>query len=76
MQSHAGNLSLKIVRIVIGFALMLSATAFLIQGGFSRYAQFSVPPHADWRLIVIGVCMIAAGAFLIRPFWWRNLTRH
>jgi len=75
MQSHAGNLSLKIVRIVIGFALMLSASGFLIQGGFSRYAEFGMPPHADWRLIAIGLFMLGIGGFLIRPFWWRHLAR-
>jgi hypothetical protein len=75
MQHGAANLLLKIIRIVIGVALMLSATAFLIQGGFSRYARFGVPPHADWRLIAIGLCMMAVGAFLFRPFWWRHLPR-
>jgi len=67
---------LKILRFVVGLALMLSASGLLIQGGFSRYAKYGIPPHANWRLIAAGLLMLAIGAFLIRPFWWRHLSRN
>jgi hypothetical protein len=34
---------LKILRVVIGIGLMLTAAAFLIQGGLSRYARYGMP---------------------------------
>ncbi len=59
--------TLKVLRSVAGFALMLSATGFMIEGGVSRYAQYGVPPHADWRIIGVGLILFGAGAFLLRP---------
>lgn len=67
---------LKLLRIAVGYLLMGVATAFLIQGGFSRYARNGVPPHADWRYLAMGVATLGIGSFLIRPFWWRYLSRH
>jgi|GEM_PF-4061786 len=68
MQSHTiGRTMLKVLRSVVGFALMLSAAGVLVQGGFSRYAKYGLPPHADWRIIVFGLVLLSAGAFLVRP---------
>jgi hypothetical protein len=73
---NLATLILRILRGGIGIVLMLIATAFLIDGGLSRYAKYGIPPHADWRLIAIGLAIGAIGGFLIRPFWWRRLSRH
>ena len=67
-------LMLKILRVVIGIGLMLTAAGFLIQGGFSRYAKYGIPPHTDWRMIALGLIFLFAGGFLIRPGYF--LRRH
>ena len=75
MHTRAGSLLVTILRMVAGFVLVLMATPFLIQGGLSRYAKYGMPAHADWRYLGVAVVMLAAGTFLIRPFWWRWLGR-
>jgi hypothetical protein len=65
---------LKITRSAIGIALMLISVSFLIQGGLSRYAQYGLPPHADWRIIAIGLTLLAAGAFLLHPNFFLRTT--
>jgi hypothetical protein len=77
MQSHAiTRATLKVLRSVAGFALMLSAAGVLVQGGFSRYAKYGMPPHADWRIIAFGLVLLSAGAFLVRPsFFLRRNSR-
>ena len=75
MQSHTiGRTALRVLRSVAGFALMLSATGVLVEGGLSRYAKYGMPPHADWRIIAFGLVLLSAGAFLVRPgfFLHRN----
>ena len=68
MQSPTiGQTTLKVLRTIAGFALMLSASGVLIQGGLSRYAKYGMPPHADWRIIAFGLLLLGAGAFLVRP---------
>jgi hypothetical protein len=62
-----GRTTLKVLRTVAGFALVLSATGVLVQGGLSRYAKYGMPPHADWRIIAFGLVLLSAGTFLIRP---------
>jgi hypothetical protein len=62
-----GRTTLKALRWVAGFALMLSASGVLIQGGLSRYAKYGMPPHADWGIITFGLLLLGAGAFLVRP---------
>lgn len=59
--------ALKIVRILIDLLLLFSATGVLIQGGLSRYARYGLPPQTDWRLILFGLLLAAAGGFLVRP---------
>jgi hypothetical protein len=49
---------------------MMISTAFLIQGGLSRYGG-----PADWPMIAIGLAMMAVGVTFIRPDWCRKLTR-
>ncbi len=75
MNSRAGSPLVTILRSVAGFLLVLAATPFLIQGGFSRYAKYGTPAHPDWRYLAIAAVMLAAGSFLIRPFWWRHPGR-
>ena len=58
---------LRVLRLFSGFALMLSGSAVLVEGGLSRYAKYGMPPHADWRIIAFGVILIGSGAFLFRP---------
>jgi hypothetical protein len=75
MQSHTvTRTTLKVLRSVAGFALMLSAAGVLVRGGLSRYSKYGMPPHADWRIIALGLVILSAGAFLVRPgfFWHRN----
>jgi hypothetical protein len=67
MPFASSGVALKILRIVIGILLALAAGPFLIQGGLSRYAAFGVPAHPDSRMLVIGLILLAAAAFLIRP---------
>jgi len=64
----------KVLRLIAGFALICSATAFLIEGGLSRYGRVGIPAHPDWRLIAIGLAMAGAGGVLIRPIksWGRR----
>jgi hypothetical protein len=53
------------------------AVPLLIQGGFSRYAKYGTPAHADWRSLGLAFVMLGVGSFLIRPYWWKSLgTRH
>jgi hypothetical protein len=61
------NRSIGVLRAVVGFALMLSAIGFLIEGGFSRYAIFGVPARAAWRIVGLGLIIFGAGVFLFRP---------
>jgi hypothetical protein len=77
MQSHAiTRTTLKVLRPVAGFALMLSASGVLVQGGLSRYAKYGMPPHADWRMIAFGLVLLSAGAFLVRPgFFLRRSSK-
>jgi hypothetical protein len=72
----ASALMLKVLRIALGFVFVLTAGTFFVEGGFSRYAQFGMPAHADWRFITLGFVAAFIGAFLVRPFWWRHLSRH
>ncbi len=72
MHSRTAALFVTALRILAGFALMLAAIPLLIQGGLSRYAKYRMPAHPDWRYLAIGLAMAAAGAFVIRPFWWRQ----
>ncbi len=68
MQGHTlSRITLKVFRTVAGFALMLSASGVLVQGGLSRYAKYGMPPHADWWIIAFGLVLLGAGAFLVRP---------
>jgi hypothetical protein len=57
----------KILRVAIGIGLMLTATALSIQGGLSRYARYGIPLHVDWRMIAVGLILLSAGGFVIRP---------
>ena len=65
-------LMLKIIRLVLGMVLTMISIAFLIQGGLSRYAKLGIPPAPDWKLIGLGVAMLAGGLILIRPLPWRR----
>jgi hypothetical protein len=58
---------LKVLRSAAGAVIMLSAVPFLIQGGLSRYAKYGIPRSPDWRLMVVGLVMLAIGGVLIRP---------
>ncbi len=70
---------LKILRSVAGAVIMLSAVPFLIQGGLSRYAKYGIPRTPDWRLLLVGLVMMAIGGVLIRPLprslQWRPRPR-
>jgi len=59
--------TLKVLRSVVGAALMLSAGGVLIEGGLSRYAKYGIPPHTDWGIIAFGLILLGTGAFLFRP---------
>jgi hypothetical protein len=77
MRGRAGHALLTILRIAAGAALAVMAVPLLIQGGFSRYAKYGTPAHADWRYLGLAVVMLGVGLFLIRPYWWKSLgTRH
>jgi hypothetical protein len=68
--------TLKVLRSIAGFALMLSASGVLVQGGLSRYAKYGMPPHADWGIIALGLVLLSAGAFLVRPdFFLRRSSK-
>src|SRR5262249_62089680 len=69
-----GHTDTEFLRGAIGIGLMLTATGFLIQGGFSRYAKYGIPSHTDWRMIALGLIFLFAGGFLIRPGYF--LRRH
>ena len=56
---------LKIVRSVLGGAIVLSSTPLLIQGGLSRYAKYGIPPTPDWRLIILGIGMMTVGITIL-----------
>ncbi len=74
VKSPGGN-DMKFVRIGTGILLALISTAFLIQGGLSRYAKFGTPPAPDWRVIFTGLVMLAIGLLLIRPLPWTRRHR-
>ncbi len=76
VQPRIASVLLRILRVIAGLALAAMATPLLIQGGFSRYAKFGVPPHPDWRYLALAICMLAAASVLIRPYWWRHAGRH
>jgi hypothetical protein len=61
---------LKFLRCTAGALIVLSAVPFLIQGGLSRYAKYGIPRTPDWRLMLVGLVMVAIGGVLIRPFAW------
>ena len=65
------RLVLKILRIALGFLLVLSAGPFLIQGGLSRYAMQGMTPHPDRRMLAMGLIMALSGVLLLRPLPWR-----
>jgi hypothetical protein len=58
---------MKLLRIAIGFVLVLAAAPFLIRGGFSRYARLGIPVKPDWGMVATGIVILAAGALCIRP---------
>lgn len=64
---------MKLLRIGLGILLALSSIGFLIQGGLSRYAKLGIPPTPDWKVMSMGLIMLAIGLHLIRPLPW---TRH
>lgn len=66
---------LKILRIIFGSLLVLSAIPALIQGVVSQYAGIDVPMHPDWRLIAFGLFLMGVGLILIRPLPWTS-RRH
>jgi hypothetical protein len=76
MRSRASAFLLTVLRIAAGLALMLAASPFLIRGGFSRYAQYGMPAHTDWRYLAIALILLIAGSSLVRPCWWKHLGRH
>ena len=57
-----GHLPAVIVRMVIGWLLMLSGGAVLIDGGFTRNG---ISPNADWRVIAFGLVLMGVGGFLV-----------
>jgi hypothetical protein len=73
---RAAKATLKIARITVGLLLAFISISFLIQGGFSRYARYGVPPHADPAFIAVGLITLTIGLFLLRPsFFLRRLPR-
>jgi hypothetical protein len=73
MRGRAGHVLLTILRIAAGAVLALMAVPLQIQGGFSRYAKYGTPAHADWRYLGLAFVMLGAGSLLIRPYWWKSL---
>jgi hypothetical protein len=61
---------MRLLRIGLGILLALSSIGFLIQGGLSRYAKLGIPPTADWKVMSVGLTLLAIGLFLIRPLPW------
>jgi hypothetical protein len=66
---------MKFVRIGVGILLALISTAFLIQGGLSRYARLGTPPAPEWKVIFTGLVILATGLLLIRPLPWTRRHR-
>jgi hypothetical protein len=66
---------MKFVRVGLGILLALVSTAFLIQGGFSRYAKFGTPPAPAWIVMFTGLVILAVGLLLIRPLPWTRRHR-
>jgi len=67
---------LKIARITTGLLLAFISVSFLIQGGFSRYGKYGIPPHPDPALIAVGLIALTIGLFLLRPsFFLRRQPR-
>ena len=64
----------KIVRIVAGVLLILFGKEF-VEGGLSKYAPPGAPRTMHWGLLALGLSILAAAATLIRPYWWRQLSR-
>ena len=73
VHSRAGIVLLALLRIAAGLLLTLMAVPMLIQGGFSRYAEYGMPAHPDWRYVALGFVLLGAGSFLVRPYWWRSV---
>jgi hypothetical protein len=73
---RAAKATLKIARITMGLLLALISMSFLIQGGFSRYAKYGIPRHANPALIAVGLIALTIGLFLLRSsFFLRRHTR-
>jgi hypothetical protein len=51
------------VRMIVGWLLLLSGGAVLIDGGFTRNG---VSPNADWGVIACGLILMVVGGFLVR----------
>jgi LPXTG-motif cell wall-anchored protein len=59
----ASRLPTALVRTIVGFALVLSGGAVLIDGGFTRNG---ISKDANWWVIAFGALLIIAGCFLVR----------
>jgi hypothetical protein len=70
MESTSERTVLKLLRSVLGILLMLCSGAVLVDGGFSRYAKYGIPPHTNWSIIAFGLILLSSGAFLLRPTWF------
>jgi len=64
----------KTVRIAAGVLLILFGKEF-VEGGLSKYAPPGAPHTTHWELLLLGLAILAAAATLIRPYWWRELSR-
>ena len=75
MVTRAEELFVKIVRIAVGVCLILLGKEFM-EGGLSKYAPQGAARPVHWGLLGLGMAIMLSRATLIRPYWWRKLSRH
>jgi len=59
---------------LIRICLILLGKEF-VECGLSKYAPLGSARPTQWGLLVLGLVTLFAGATVIRPYWWCELSR-